>query len=319
VPVPAAQYVWQPTSRWEMLLRDRAATPGGELDQRHYPLKDALDVVALSDAEGAVIERYSYSAFGMTTFMDAGFEEQGASAFGWEFLFHAEFRDADTGWYNYGYRYYSTQLGRWLARDPIGTKGGINIYALVGNDAVNEVDYLGLEEVVRNGYRMAVVRKPPPKKCCDKAGAKATNCFNISIWASEPSLNMAAGHAGFGLPGGPTYGLHRPGYKNDDEDMKGSPAPAKFECCCLTDEEMDKLRAKIKEVEDKIAKGDKTDLNGREYSLTSFAEPNPTCSGSAAGFASGMGCPNIPASAGAESSPADLLRVLQGNKFCKGL
>jgi RHS repeat-associated protein len=146
VPVPVAQQVWQPASRWEMLLRDRATTLGGELDQRSYPLKDVLDVVALSDAEGAVIERYSYSAFGSTTFMSASFEEQSASAYGWEFLFHAEFRDADTGWYDYGYRYYSTQLGRWLSRDPIGTKGGINIYAMVGNDAVNRGDRLGLDE-----------------------------------------------------------------------------------------------------------------------------------------------------------------------------
>jgi RHS repeat-associated protein len=145
VPVPVVQHVWQPASRWEMLLRDRATTPGDALDERSYPLKDMLDVVALSDAGGAVIERYSYSAFGGTTFMNASFEERSVSAYGWEFLFHAEFRDADTGWYNYGYRYYSTELGRWLARDPIGEKGGINLYVMVGNDAVNWMDVLGLD------------------------------------------------------------------------------------------------------------------------------------------------------------------------------
>ncbi|WP_425606517.1 RHS repeat-associated core domain-containing protein [Prosthecobacter fusiformis] len=25
-----------------------------------------------------------------------------------------------SGYYNYGYRYYSPELGRWLSRDPIG-------------------------------------------------------------------------------------------------------------------------------------------------------------------------------------------------------
>ena len=142
-------------------MRDRATTPGGELDQRSYPLKDVLDVVALSDAGGAVIERYSYSAFGGTTFMNASFEERSVSAYGWEFLFHAEFRDADTGWYNYGYRYYSTELGRWLARDPIGEQGGINLYAMVGNDTVNWMDSFGAGPIPGNNETLPGNKVPP--------------------------------------------------------------------------------------------------------------------------------------------------------------
>ncbi len=33
---------------------------------------------------------------------------------------------------------------RWLSRDPIGEEGGLNLYAMVGNDPVNQWDYLGL-------------------------------------------------------------------------------------------------------------------------------------------------------------------------------
>jgi hypothetical protein len=46
----------------------------------------------------------------------------------------------------YGYRYYDPVTGRWPSRDPIGENGGINLYAMVGNNSVNWWDFLGLEE-----------------------------------------------------------------------------------------------------------------------------------------------------------------------------
>ena len=44
----------------------------------------------------------------------------------------------------YGYRYYDPVRGRWLSRDPIGERGGLNLYGFVGNDGVNGVDPLGM-------------------------------------------------------------------------------------------------------------------------------------------------------------------------------
>jgi RHS repeat-associated protein len=44
----------------------------------------------------------------------------------------------------YGYRYYSASVGRWLSRDPIGERGGLNRYGFVGNDSVDYLDRLGL-------------------------------------------------------------------------------------------------------------------------------------------------------------------------------
>src|SRR5690606_16212732 len=39
---------------------------------------------------------------------------------------------------------YAPDNGRWLGRDPIEEQGGLNLYGIVGNDAVNSWDYLGL-------------------------------------------------------------------------------------------------------------------------------------------------------------------------------
>ena len=43
----------------------------------------------------------------------------------------------------YGYRHLSTQLGRWVNRDPIWEHGGFNLYAMVKNSAIVFCDILG--------------------------------------------------------------------------------------------------------------------------------------------------------------------------------
>ena len=45
---------------------------------------------------------------------------------------------------DYGFRYYSPAQVRFLNRDPIEEAGGLNLYAFVGNDPINGIDYLGL-------------------------------------------------------------------------------------------------------------------------------------------------------------------------------
>ena len=44
---------------------------------------------------------------------------------------------------NYGFRYYSPELGRWPNRDPIEEQGGLNLYIFIDNETTNAFDYLG--------------------------------------------------------------------------------------------------------------------------------------------------------------------------------
>jgi len=56
------------------------------------------------------------------------------------FRFSTKYYDAETGLYYYGYRFYSTVLMRWLNRDPIEEKGGLNLYGFCGNNPVARYD-----------------------------------------------------------------------------------------------------------------------------------------------------------------------------------
>ena len=48
---------------------------------------------------------------------------------------------------DYTYRYYDTLTGRWPSRDPIGERGGVNLYGFVRNRVVNSIDHTGRMEI----------------------------------------------------------------------------------------------------------------------------------------------------------------------------
>ena len=53
------------------------------------------------------------------------------------FQFQTKYYDKETGFSDYGYRYYDPIDGRWVNRDPIGINGGINTYNFVSNNPAN--------------------------------------------------------------------------------------------------------------------------------------------------------------------------------------
>ncbi|MDI6774918.1 MAG: RHS repeat-associated core domain-containing protein [Verrucomicrobiota bacterium] len=58
--------------------------------------------------------------------------------------FSTQYRDEETGDYAYVFRIYRPGIGRWLSRDPIGERGGRNLYGFVGNQPLSRHDKLGL-------------------------------------------------------------------------------------------------------------------------------------------------------------------------------
>ena len=141
------QYVWgaRPNHHDELILRDRDTSGNSVLDERLYCLMDYYDPTSILDTNGDVVERYRFSAFGVRTIFSPTWAEQSASSFDFDFGFHGQFLEVESGYYDYGFRYYSPELGRWVNRDPIEEEGGENIYGFVGSNGIGAFDALGLK------------------------------------------------------------------------------------------------------------------------------------------------------------------------------
>ncbi len=101
-------------------------------------------------ATGALEAMYEYDPSGNLL------RAEGAYAKANPFRFSSKWQDDETGLINYGFRYYSPTLGRFINRDPIAEKGGLNLYGFCGNDGINHVDYLGqswLSKLLKKPFR----------------------------------------------------------------------------------------------------------------------------------------------------------------------
>ena len=110
----------------------------------YYHLDGLGSVVALSHVNRVLVERYTYDIFGRPTIRDANGTEIEDSAFGNPYRFTGRAYDAETALYYYRARYYDYATARFLQPDPIGYGDGLNLYAYVGNNALNFVDPQGL-------------------------------------------------------------------------------------------------------------------------------------------------------------------------------
>lgn len=107
----------------------------GRFTGTEYYTSDILGSVMLTtDSLGHVTNRYNYDAYG--TAYNGSFG--GRNKIG----YNGKKYDSGTGWYNYGYRDYNPQQGRFSTQDPI--RDGMNWYAYCGGDPINYVDLFGL-------------------------------------------------------------------------------------------------------------------------------------------------------------------------------
>lgn len=96
------------------------------------------NVTGLVDTNGVVAARYDYDPYGNLMAMSGDQAEANP------FRFSSKYWEEEPGFYYYGYRFYSPEMGRWLNRDPMGEAGGNNTYCFVGNETVSRYDILGL-------------------------------------------------------------------------------------------------------------------------------------------------------------------------------
>jgi RHS repeat-associated protein len=115
----------------------------------YYFTRDHLGSVReMTDGTGAIRARYDYDPYGRVTKISGDLSA--------DFGFTGDHYHAATGLSLTMYREYDPNLGRWLSRDPLGTRGGLNLYSMVGNNPVNQIDRFGLLSVpIKGGFHPA--------------------------------------------------------------------------------------------------------------------------------------------------------------------
>ncbi len=158
---PERQFVYATYIDEPVVVVDETAlgSAGAGSEELYYYHQNSLySVAALTDASGAVVERYAYSAYGKPIFLDSNGNllDPQASTVGNPYLFTGRRLDEETGLYYYRARMYDAELGRFVGRDPIGYEAGdVSLYQYCSCGALDRVDPLGLYEWTDNGIRWA--------------------------------------------------------------------------------------------------------------------------------------------------------------------
>ncbi len=110
----------------------------------YYLTRDELNSVReVTDGNGNLITQYNYTSYGNVT-ANVGSSGQAPSVVS-DFQYAGYYYHGSSGLNITLNRAYSSFLGRWLTRDPIGEAGGINLYGYVGGDPVRWTDPSGLD------------------------------------------------------------------------------------------------------------------------------------------------------------------------------
>jgi RHS repeat-associated protein len=105
--------------------------------------------------------------------------------------YEATFPEPDVLCY-YGYRYYDPETGRWPSRDPIGERGGLNLYGFVRNRPINRLDILGLSTKTDIGDGIGLITKRAYSflgKCCTGSCTDIMKKFKDNINQFTSSKN----------------------------------------------------------------------------------------------------------------------------------
>lgn len=132
--------------------------------------------------------------------------------------FPGQYFDSETGLHYNFHRYYDPTTGRYLAADPIGLDGGMNLYAYVESDPVNWIDLEGLSPigwVVRlTQTGMKKISSLGSKSSAVQARQQGQNVLATSRQQAKAIENAAHGgqdlmrHKGHNLPDGSTGRPH---------------------------------------------------------------------------------------------------------------
>jgi RHS repeat-associated protein len=123
-----------------LLARSHGYSGGSWGTHNYYHADGGGNITALVNSSQTIVASYKYDSFGRTLSLS------GTMATANVYRFSSKEIEPNTGYYDYGFRFYDPLAQRWVNRDPIGEAGGINLYGFAGNVPVNCVDPFGLSK-----------------------------------------------------------------------------------------------------------------------------------------------------------------------------
>jgi len=150
----ATRYLWGPSV--DQLLAQETIDDGG-VEDVSYIVRDNLGSTrSLVDSDGDIVSTFSYDTYGNVSVVTGTLTDT-------RFLYTCQEYDARLGLYYYNARWYDSSIGKFISEDPIGYKGGIDLYEYVGNNPVDKADPTG------NLCQIAT-------RCGPAAGGLGTHC-----------------------------------------------------------------------------------------------------------------------------------------------
>jgi RHS repeat-associated protein len=120
-----------------------------------YYEQDGVDsVTSLSNSAGALANTYTYDSFGRSTSSNGTITNS--------LQYTGRELDAETGLYFNRFRYYDSNVGRFLNEDPITFDGGVDFYRYLGNSPTGAVDSFGLSSICSFPSGCGPRPSPPP-------------------------------------------------------------------------------------------------------------------------------------------------------------
>jgi len=149
---PKYQYVWSLRYIDAPVCRDKNTDDDGLCDDErlHFTNDANMNVTALLDTDGTVLERYAYDPYGKPSFFDANWQPRSASAYDNSILYCGYYYDEETGLYNPRTRYYHCLFGCMITRDAW-YWDGINLYEYSGSGPVSSRDPFGMAWSTESG------------------------------------------------------------------------------------------------------------------------------------------------------------------------
>jgi RHS repeat-associated protein len=128
-----------------LLGRSHGYSGGNWSTHNHYHADGNGNVTYLVNSSQGLAASYRYDPYGRVISWSGSLTNANV------YRFSSKEVHAKSGMYYYGFRFYEPHLQRWVNRDPIGVRGGINLYAFVANGPTHFLDAYGLRLIIDPG------------------------------------------------------------------------------------------------------------------------------------------------------------------------